>query len=93
VAGTAVTQLDGQFEYVWEAKAAGVCAVRASWAGDDEYRSSISATKNAVVVPFFLVALIALAVVAAVIGAVAVFALKRAKQKALMPGGPQPSTF
>ncbi len=93
VVGTAVTQLDGRFEYVWEAEAAGVYAVRVSWAGDDEYRSSISVTKNAVVVPFFLVALIALAVAAAVIGAVAVFALKRAKQKALMIGESQPSTF
>jgi hypothetical protein len=93
VAGTAVTQLNGGFEYVWEAEAAGKYAVRASWAGDDEFRSSISVTKNAVVVPFFLVALVALAVAVAVVGAVAVFALKRAQQKALGTGESQPSTF
>ncbi len=93
VVGIAVTQLDGRFEFVWEAEAAGIYAVRASWAGDYAYRSSISVTKNAVVVPFFLVALIAVAVAAAVIGAVAVFALKRAKQKALRLEESQPSMF
>ena len=93
VVGTAVTQQDGRFEYVWEAEAAGLYAVRASWAGDDEYRSSISVTKNAVVVPFFLVALIAVAVAVAVIGVVAVFALKHAKQNGLKPEEPPPPSF
>ncbi len=93
VVGTAVTQSDGRFEYVWETEAAGIYAVRASWAGDDEYRSSISGTANAVVVPFFLVALIAVAVTAAVIGAIAVLALKRAKQKSMTPQEPLPPSF
>lgn len=85
VVGTAVTQSDGRFEYVWKTDAAGIYAVRASWAGDDSYRSTISPMKNAVVMPFFLVALIAVAVVVAVVGAFAVFSLKRARQKALKP--------
>jgi hypothetical protein len=93
VAGTAVTQSDGRFEYAWMSEAVGVYAVRASWAGDDSYRSSVSLTSSVVVVPFFLVALLALAVAVAVIGAVAVFSLKRARQKAVMLGETQPSTF
>ena len=55
--------------------------------------SSISVTKNAVVVPFFLVALIAVAVAVAVIGVVAVFALKHAKQNGLKPEEPPPPSF
>jgi len=85
VVGTAVTQSDGRFEYVWQSEAAGIYAVRASWAGDDSYRSTVSVTSNVLVVPFFLVALIAVGVVVAVVGAFAVFSLKRARQKALKP--------
>jgi hypothetical protein len=84
VAGTAVTQSDGRFDYAWTTETAGMYAVRASWAGDNSYRSSVSLTGNVVVMPFFLVALIVVAVVMAVVGAVAVFSLKRAKQKAMM---------
>jgi hypothetical protein len=85
VAGTAVTQADGRFEYAWLSETLGVYAVRASWAGDDSYRSSVSTAGNVVVVPpFFLVALIVVAVVVAVLGAVAFFSLKRAKQRAML---------
>jgi len=91
VVGTAVTRSDGRFEYVWQSEAAGIYAVRASWAGDDSYRSTISPTKNAVVVPFFLVALIAVGIVVAVVGAFAVFSLKRARQNALQSEETQPN--
>jgi hypothetical protein len=93
VIGTVVTQTDGRFEYVWNTETAGIYAVRASWSGDDSYTGAISLTKNAVVIPLFLVALIAVVVVAAVIGALAVFALKRAKQKSLEPEELQPPRF
>jgi hypothetical protein len=90
VLSTAVTQPDGSFEYVWKTDAAGIYTVRASWVGDDEYRGSISGTKNAVVIPLLIVALIAICVVAAVIGAVAVYALKRTNQKPFQPQEPPP---
>ncbi len=93
VAGTAVTQSDGRFEYVWATEAVGAYAVRASWAGDDSYRSSVSLTGNVVVAPFFLVALIVVVIVVAVIGAVAVFSLRRAEQRAVVLGETQHSTF
>jgi hypothetical protein len=93
VLGTAVTQSDGRFEYIWNTETAGIYSIRASWSGDDSYMGAISLTKNATVIPLFLVALIAVAVAAAGIAALAIFALKRAKQKSLEPEELQPSSF
>ena len=93
VAGTVATQSDGRFEYVWSTETAGIYAIHASWAGDDSYTGAISLTKNAIVIPLFLVALIAVVVVAAIIGPLAVFALKRAKQKSLESEKLQPPRF
>ncbi len=93
VAGTAVTQSDGRFEYVWKAEAAGIYAVRASWPGDDAYMGAVSQTQNAFVVPFFLVALIALVVAVIIVSAVAVFVLRHAKKKPPQPEELQPPSF
>jgi len=93
VLGTAVTQPDGRFEYAWKTKSAGLCSVRASWPGDESNAGTTSLTKSATVVPLFLVALLAVVVLAAVIGAVAVFASKHTQHESLEPEIPQPPGF
>ena len=93
VLGTAVTQPDGRFEYAWKTKSAGLCSVRASWSGDESNAGTTSLTKSATVVPLFLVALLAVVVLAAVIGAVAVFASRHTQHESLEPEIPQPPGF
>lgn len=94
VVGTAVTQSDGWFEYVWKTEAAGIYAVRASWSGDESYMGAVSLTQNAVVVSFFLVAIIAVVISVTAVGVLAVFALRRAKKKTPQPEElPPPPTF
>ena len=91
VIGTAVTQSGGRFEYVWKADVAGLCAIRAAWSGNALYTGAMSPTKSATVMPLFLTALIGIAVVAAVIGAVAVLMAKHGQQQpSLEPPEPQP---
>jgi hypothetical protein len=90
VIGTTATQSDGRFEYIWTAEIAGSYAIRAGWSGNDVYTGAISSTKSATVIPLFLTALVGVAVVAAVVGAVAVFMAKRAQQQSLEPLEPQP---
>jgi len=90
VIGTTVTQSDGRFEYVWTAETAGSCAIRAAWSGNELYTGAISSTKSATVIPLFLTALIGVAVIAAVIGAVAVLMAKHGQQQSLEPPEPQP---
>ena len=90
VMGTTVTQSDGRFEYIWTAETAGSYAIRAAWPGNELHTGSISSTKSATVIPLFLTALIGVAVVAAVIGAVAVLMAKHTQQQSLEPPEPQP---
>jgi hypothetical protein len=90
VIGTTVTQSDGRFEYIWTAETAGSYAIRVAWPGNELHTGAISSTKSATVVPLFLTALIGIAVIAAVIGAVAVLMAKHTQQQSLEPPEPQP---
>jgi hypothetical protein len=90
VIGTTVTQSDGRFEYVWTAETAGLHAIRAAWSGNELYTGAISPTKSATVVPLFLTALIGIAVLAAVIGVVAVLVARHGQQQSLESREPQP---
>jgi len=90
VIGTTATQSGGRFEYVWTAETAGLYAIRATWSGNELYTGAISPTKSATVIPLFLTALIGIAVLAAVIGAVAVLMAKHTQQRSLKPPKPQP---
>jgi hypothetical protein len=90
VIGTALTQSDGRFEYVWMAEVVGSHAIRAGWSGNDSYTGAMSSTKSATVIPLFLTALISVVVIAAVIGAVAVFIARRTQHQSLEPPETQP---
>jgi hypothetical protein len=83
VIGTALTKSNGSFEYVWMAETAGLHAIRASWSGNGQYTGALSLTKSATILPLFLTALIGVAVIAAVIGAVAVLMAKHSQQETL----------
>jgi hypothetical protein len=87
VIGTALTQPNGHFEYVWMPETTGIHAIRAAWSGNEEYTGAISLTKNATILPLFLTALIGVAVTAAVIGAVAVLMAKHTQQETIEPYG------
>jgi hypothetical protein len=90
VIGTVVTQSNGRFEYAWIAETAGSHAIRAGWSGNELYTGAMSSTKSATVIPLFLTALIGVAVIAAVIGVVAVLMAKHTQQQSLEPPEPQP---
>ncbi len=81
VIGTAVTQSNGSFEYIWTAKAAGLHTIRAAWSGNDQFTGAISLTKSATIIPLFLTVLIGIIVIVAVIGAVAILMTKHAHQE------------
>jgi hypothetical protein len=80
VIGSAITEQDGSFEYVWKADVAGSHAIRAGWSGNQLYTGAMSTAKNATVLPLFLTALIGIAVVAAIIGVVAMLIAKHGQQ-------------
>jgi hypothetical protein len=89
VIGTAITHVDGHFEYVWTADVAGSHAIRAGWSGNEFYTGAMSTAKNATVLPLFLTVLIGIAITAAIIGAVALLIAKHGHQS-LEPPESQP---
>jgi hypothetical protein len=78
--GSATTESNGRFEYVLTTDAAGIYTIRASWSGDELYTGAISSSNSATVIPLFLGALVVVAILAAVIGAIAVLMSKHAQQ-------------
>jgi len=90
VIGTVVTKSDGRFEYVWIAEMAGSHAIRAGWSGNEVYTGAMSTVKSATVLPLFLTALIGVAVIAAIIGVVAILVAKHGQQQSLEPSEQQP---
>jgi hypothetical protein len=89
--GTTVTQPDGHFKYIWTADTAGLCAIQASWSGDSQYTGAISPTRSTTVIPLFIAALIAVAILAAIIGVIAVIMTKHTHSPEL--GEPGISAF
>ncbi|MEM3672705.1 MAG: hypothetical protein QW468_00550 [Candidatus Bathyarchaeia archaeon] len=60
VLGNAVTDSNGKFTYVWITDAAGICYVRASWSGNEDYIGADSPVQTvAIVSSFFILLLIA----------------------------------
>jgi len=81
VIGTVITQQDGRFEYVWKAEIAGSHTIRAGWSGNAFYTGAMSSAKNAMVIPLFLTALIGMAVIATIIGVIALIMAKHGQQQ------------
>ncbi len=76
VLASTLTQSNGQFTYVSKSSALGEVNLRASWTGNNQYAGTTSETKNTIILPFYLLALIALAALAIVI-CIAAFLVKR----------------
>lgn len=81
VIGSAATQQDGSFEYVWTTADAGSHGIRAGWSGNELYTGAMSSARNATVLPIFLTVLIGVAVIAAIIGVVAILVAKHGQQE------------
>jgi hypothetical protein len=89
--GYSMTQSDGSFSYSWKSADTGSLDVRASWLGNMQYAGTTSNAKNSLILPFYLIGLIALATLAVSI-CVAVFirtCKNRQKQPPTAPEMPQ----
>jgi len=85
--GTASTDSSGRFAYVWLSDVSGICYLRASWSGNEDYASADSPTRTVTVLSWFFIALLSLTVVLVSFGAV-VFLMSRQTRSELSE--PQP---
>lgn len=77
---TVQTGDDGTFEYEWKTNTSGIFAVRASWTGDNTFAGSTSEPASAMVIPLFLGALIAVAVITIILSITAVVASRYSRR-------------
>jgi hypothetical protein len=84
VLSSAVTRENGEFTYAWNTEAIGIVDLRASWTGNDLYAGTISEAKNALILPLYLLALLAVPVMA-LIRYVADFVVRHKKNRNQKP--------
>jgi len=84
---TVSTDVNGRFEYVWVTNVSGLCYLRASWSGNEDYATSDSATRMVTIFPWFF---IALAVIIAVLVSAGVFEFFVSRHNRLDVSVPQP---
>ncbi len=73
VLGTAATDSNGHFDYVWEMSYEGICYVRASWSGNGDYGASDSQTRTITILSTPFVALLTVMIVLVCVGALTYF--------------------
>jgi hypothetical protein len=87
--GTATTDSSGRFTYVWMTDAAGICYVRASWSGNENYIGADSPVQTLTIVSTFFTILLAVSVALACIGLAVYLTTRKTKQGTFEPQPPQ----
>lgn len=85
VLGTATTNANGEFLYIWTANITGVCFVRASWFGDNDYGGADSPTIAITVLSLFFFALLALTITLTITGCVIFLISRRTTSTSELP--------
>jgi hypothetical protein len=89
VLGTTTTDSNGRFAYAWRAESAGVCFVRASWFGNENYAGADSPIQTVTILSTFFVLLLAMTAILVCAG-IAVFLMsRRAGQRIEEPQPPE----
>jgi hypothetical protein len=81
VIGSTLTRNDGSFTVNWQLDTVGLCTIQASWAGNEQYTGALSMTKTAVLIPPYLIYLIATATLGVGLATFAFFKTRRNKLK------------
>jgi hypothetical protein len=76
------TTSGGNYAFAWSAEASGICYIRASWSGNDEYSAADSQIQTVTVLSTFFIAILGITVVLACVGIV-VFLLSRQSRSAV----------
>ena len=65
VLGTALTDYDGKFSFLWVPKSASTYYIRASWSGDSDYAGADSGIHSLMVIPFDWIFILIISIVSA----------------------------
>lgn len=87
--GIATTDSTGRFAYVWLADLPGICYLRASWSGNEDYAAGDSSTRTVTVLPWFFIALLSMTVILVSVGTVVFLISRRAGSVVSEPQPPE----
>jgi hypothetical protein len=89
VLDTVTTGSNGRFAYAWNAEVAGMCYVRASWSGDNDYAGADSPIRNVMVLSVFFILLLGITVILVCVGTVVFLMSRRSRQEVQEPQPPE----
>ncbi|MDH5754122.1 MAG: Ig-like domain-containing protein [Candidatus Bathyarchaeota archaeon] len=89
VLGNVTTDSNGRFAYVWNAEAAGIYYIRASWSGDNNYTGADSPVRNVTVLSIFFILLLTITIILTCVGTVIFLVSKRSHQPVQEPQPPE----
>jgi len=89
VLDTVTTDSNGRFAYAWNAEVAGICYIRASWSGDDDYAGADSPINSLMVLSIFFILLLAITIILVCVGTVVFFMSRRNRQEIQEPRPPE----
>ncbi|MBS7632621.1 Ig-like domain repeat protein [Candidatus Bathyarchaeota archaeon] len=89
VVGTTSTDSAGRFTYYWDTDVSGICSIRASWSGNENYAGADSSVLTITVLSLLFVILIAAVGVLAIVGLATFIMSKRAPQGVPEPQAPE----
>jgi len=87
VLGTATTNYVGYFEYVWNSEAAGICYIRASWSGNNDYAGADSPIQTVTILSIFFILLLVVTLILVCVG-ITIFLISRQSKPGVQE--PQP---
>jgi hypothetical protein len=82
------TDSNGRFRCAWNVEAAGMCYIRASWSGDNDYAGSDSPINSVMVLSIFFILLLAITIILVCVGTV-VFLMSRRNRQVQEPQPPE----
>ncbi len=89
VIDTVTTDSDGKFTYAWNTEIGGICYIRVSWSGDDNYSGADSPTRTLTILSTFFVLLLAVTMLLVCLGIVVFFISRQPRQEIQEPQSPE----
>lgn len=80
---------NGRFACVWNTDVAGMCYIRASWSGDNDYAGADSPIQNVIVLSIFFILLLAITAILVCVGTAVFLISRRSQQEVQEPQPPE----
>lgn len=89
ILGSTTTNSDGEFAITWNANAMGICYIRASWSGNEDYAGADSTIQTVTVLSVFFIMILAFTIILVCAGLIIFILSRRGPQEIQEPQPPE----